>query len=242
MTDTAQERSTPPRSGGVADASRAVARGLGELLITAGLVLLLFVVYQLVWTNVVARQAQGEVADRIRDAWQRPTGRTEPRLDLAKVDFGEGFAFLRIPRLGRDYSVPVVQGVGLDDLARGVGHYPRSAGPGEVGNFAVAGHRATNGEPFAYLDRLRKGDVVVAETRTQWFTYVVDRTRIVLPTDTWVIDPVPGRPRATPTERLLTLTTCNPRWSSTQRLIVFGHLESSRPKSEGPPAALARGS
>jgi sortase A len=163
---------------------------------------------------------------------------TEP--DVSSVDFGEGFAFLRIPRLGRDYSVPVVQGVGLDDLARGVGHYPRSAGPGEVGNFAVAGHRATNGEPFAYLDRLRKGDVVVAETRSRWFTYVVDRTRIVLPTDTWVIDPVPGRPRAEPTERLLTLTTCNPRWASTQRLIVFGHLKSSRPKSEGPPEVLAR--
>lgn len=227
-----------------ADAGRAVARGVGELLITAGLVLLLFVAYQLVWTNFVARQAQGEVADQIRDEWQRPPGRTTAAVgtDLRDVDFGEGFAFLRIPRLGRNWSVPVVQGVGLDDLARGVGHYPGSAGPGEVGNFAVAGHRATNGEPFAYLDRLRRGDVVVAETRSRWFTYVVDRTRIVLPGDTWVIDPVPGQPRAEPTERLLTLTTCNPRWASTERLIVFGHLQSSRPKSAGPPAVLARGS
>jgi sortase A len=230
------------RGTSVADAGRAVARGLGELLITAGLVLLLFVVYQLVWTNVVARQAQGEVADQIRDSWQRQPGRTPAPADLRAVDFGEGFAFLRIPRLGRDYSVPVVQGVGLDDLARGVGHYPRSAGPGQVGNFAVAGHRATNGEPFAHLDRLRKRDVVVVETRSRWFTYVVDRSRIVLPTDTWVIDPVPGRPGAEPTERLLTLTTCNPRWASTQRLIVFGHLRGSRPKSEGPPEVLARGS
>jgi sortase A len=80
----------------------------------------------------------------------------------------------------------------------------------------------------------------VAETRDHWFTYVVDRTRIVLPTDTWVVDPVPGRPRAEPTRRLLTLTTCNPRWASTERLIVFGHLESSRTKSEGPPPAVVR--
>jgi sortase A len=225
------------------DTGRAVARGLGELLITAGLVVLLFVVYQLYWTNVVARQAQGEVADEIRDAWQRPPTRsagTAGGTDLTAVDFGEGFAFLRIPRLGRDWTVPVVQGVGLDDLARGVGHYPTSAGPGEVGNFAVAGHRATNGEPFAYLDQLRKGDVVVAETRSRWYTYVVDSTRIVRPTDTWVIDPVPGRPGARPTERLLTLTTCNPRWASTERLIVFGHLRGSTPKSDGPPAVLAK--
>jgi sortase A len=216
-----------------------VARGAGELLITAGLVLLLFVAYQLVWTNVVARQAQGQVSDDIRDAWERPPGQSAPAgPTLEDVDFGEGFAFLRIPRLGRGYTVPVVQGVDLDDLARGVGHYPTTAGPGEVGNFAVAGHRATNGEPFAHLDRMRRGDVVVAETRDAWFTYVVDRTRIVLPSETWVIDPVPGKPNAEPSERLLTLTTCNPRWASTERLIVFGHLEERRPKSDGPPPAL----
>lgn len=227
------------------DAARAAARGLGELLITAGLVLLLFVAYQLVWTNVEAERAQGQVADQIREAWERPAGRTvggtEESAAPEKTDFGQGFAFLRIPRLGEKYSVPVVEGVGLDVLSRGVGHYPDTVRPGQVGNFAVAGHRATNGEPFAYLDRLRPGDAVVAETRDAWFTYVVDSTRIVRPTDTWVIDPVPGKPDAEPTERLLTLTTCNPRWSSTERLIVFGHLEERRAKDEGPPPVLAKG-
>lgn len=229
-------------SGG-ADAARAAARGLGELLITAGLVLLLFVAYQLVWTNVEAERAQGQVADQIREAWERPTGRTGAGEGTAtgKTDFGEGFAFLRIPRLGEEYSVPVVEGVGLDVLSRGVGHYPDTVRPGQVGNFAVAGHRATNGEPFAYLDRLRPGDAVVAETRDAWFTYVVDSTRIVRPSDTWVIDPVPGKPGAEPTERLLTLTTCNPRWSSTERLIVFAHLEERRTKDDGPPPVLAKG-
>ncbi|MGH8895180.1 MAG: class E sortase [Actinomycetes bacterium] len=228
---------------GVGDAARSTARGLGELLITAGLVLLLFVAYQLVWTNLEARRAQDRVAEQIRDAWERPVrdpgGGTAAKGPRA-ADFGAGFAFLRIPRLGTGYSVPVVEGVGLDELARGVGHYPSTVRPGQVGNFAVAGHRATNGEPFAYLDRLRPGDVVVAETRRSWFTYVVDRSRIVAPTATWVIDPVPGNPAAAPTERLLTLTTCNPRWGSTERLIVFGHLEERRPKSEGPPPVLVR--
>jgi len=220
---------------------RTGARALGDLFITVGLVLLLFVAYQLVWTNVEAGRAQNQVADTIRDQWQRPAGGTGAAVDPGNLDFGEGFAFMRIPRLGADYSVPVVEGVQLVDLARGVGHYRRTAGPGEVGNFAVAGHRATNGEPFARLDRMRKGDVVVTETRDAWFTYVVDRTRIVLPSDTWVIDPVPGKPSAEPTEALLTLTTCNPRWASTERLIVFAHLEEERPKSAGPPPVLAKG-
>jgi sortase A len=104
----------------------------------------------------------------------------------------------------------------------------------------VAGHRATNGEPFATLDRVRAGDIVVAETRRRWFTYVVDRTEIVQPDATWVLDPVPGKPGATPTQPLLTLTTCNPRWASTERLIVFGHLQESRAKKDGRPEVLVR--
>ena len=221
---------------------RGAVRGLGELLITAGLVLLLFVAYQLVWTNVEAHRQTDKVADSIREDWAhgRPSATgTTTRPRAAKVDFGRGFAFLHIPRLGKRWNVPVVEGVDLPDLARGVGHYPETALPGQVGNFAVAGHRATNGEPFAYLDRVRPGDVVVAETRSRWFTYVVDRTRIVSPTSTWVLDPVPGKPDEQPTQALLTLTTCNPRWASYERLIVFGHLVQERPKRDGPPEALA---
>ncbi len=165
---------------------RTAARSLGELLITAGLVLLLFVAYQLVWTNYEAHRRADRVADDIREAWARPPATGGDRApgeapEAAKVDFGEGFAFLHIPRLGASWSVPVVKGVRLSDLARGIGHYPETARPGAVGNFAVAGHRATNGEPFAALDKLRAGDVVVAETRRRWFTYVVDRTKIVTP-------------------------------------------------------------
>ena len=218
---------------------RAVVRGVGELLITAGLVLLLFVAYQLVWTNVEAQRRTDAVAGDVRDAWQRPPT-TTTGTQVVALKKGKGFAFLHIPRLGRKWSVPVIQGVSLPDLSKGVGHYPKTALPGEVGNFAVAGHRATNGEPFAYLDKVRKGDLVVAETEDSWFTYVVDRTKNVSPTSVWVLDPVPGHPGATPSEPLLTLTTCNPRWASYERLIVFGHLTETRSKAEGPPDALVR--
>jgi sortase A len=216
-----------------------VVSGLGELLVTVGLVLLLFCVYELVWTNLEAQRQQDAVADRLTDDWHlpAPTQSAEP----PPLALGKGFAFLRIPRLGKKFNVPVIEGVRKRDLSRGVGHYQQTAGPGEVGNFGVAGHRATNGEPFRDLDRVRRGDALVVETETSWFTYVVDRTRIVKPTDVWVIDPVPGHPDATPTEALLTLTTCNPRWASTERLIVFSHLEETIPKSAGRPAALAGG-
>ncbi|HTE74571.1 MAG TPA: class E sortase [Actinomycetes bacterium] len=219
-------------------AVRTATRGVGELFVTAGLVLLLFVTYQLVWTNFEANRAQDGVSDQIRDDWQRPAASGRTGAVGRVTDFGEGFAFMHIPRLGRRYSVPVVEGVSLDDLAKGVGHYPKTVLPGEVGNFAVAGHRATHGEPFAYLDEVRKGDAVVVETQEDWYVYVIDRTKIVQPTDTWVIEPVPGRPDAVPTERLITLTTCNPRWASTERLIVWGHLDSRRSKAAGQPAEL----
>jgi sortase A len=217
---------------------RSAVRGLGELLITAGLVLLLFCVYQLVWTNVEANRRQDDVAQRLVHDWREPGPTAAPQ---APLRLGKGFAFLRIPRLGKKFDVPVIEGVRSQDLSRGVGHYTSTARPGEVGNFAIAGHRATNGEPFRDLDQVRRGDHLVVETETTWYTYVVDRTRIVEPTDVWVLDPVPGRPKATPTKQLLTLTTCNPRWASTQRLIVFSHLEESTPRSAGRPAALKGG-
>lgn len=115
----------------------------------------------------------------------------------------------------------VVGGVGLDDLRQGPGHYPRSAEPGEAGNFAVAGHRTTYGGPFFHLDDLRPGDEVhVTDRDGRRHTYRVRDQRVVSPADTWVVDPEPlGRDRPT-----LTLTTCHPRFSARERLVVWAEL------------------
>jgi sortase A len=223
--------------------ARGAVRTLGEIMITAGLVLLLFCAYQLVWTNIAADRAQDKVTNTLREQWHRQaSGGSTGTIRLSKSDFGKGFAFLHIPRLGRKYSVPIVQGVSLPDLSRGVGHYPKTSVPGEIGNFAVAGHRATNGEPFAHLDEVKVGDSLVVETRTSWFSYVVDKVQIVDPSAVWVLQPVPGKPNQEPTRQLITLTTCNPRWASTQRLIVFGHLQQTTAASDGKPPALTKGS
>jgi sortase A len=216
---------------------------LGELLITFGVLLLLFVAYQLLWTNVTAQRQADQVASQLQDAWDRPpdsdgdgAGDEQAGADPeeARPAIGSAFALMYIPRLSdRVWGTPVLESVSLPDLARGLGHYPQSQLPGEEGNFAVAGHRATNGEPFRDIDRLQVGDRVYVETQDSWYEYTLRRDQIVTPTDSWVIAPVPFDQGATPTERLITLTTCNPRWGSTTRWIWWGDLATRYDKSTG---------
>jgi sortase A len=222
---------------------------VGELLITVGVLLLLFVAYQLLWTNVTAQRAADQVASDLQDSWSRPPapggeGDTDGEGDTgdqgdatpedARPEIGDAFALMFIPRL-RDkvWGLPVLETVALPDLARGIGHYPQSQLPGEKGNFAVAAHRATNGEPFRDIDRLQVGDRVYVETKDSWFEYTLRRDQIVGPSATWVIDPVPFDPGATPTQRLVTLTTCNPRWGHTTRWIWWGDLTTRYAKADG---------
>jgi sortase A len=204
----------------------------GEVLVTVGVLLLLFAAWQLWWTDVVADRAQAQIVQTLEDDFARGTpGRVGENGIPAAIGADGAFAVVRIPRFGDDFVRPVIEGTGRPVLALGVGHYVGTAGPGQVGNFAVAGHRATHGQPFADLDRVRKGDLVVVETDDAVYTYVVDADPVIVqPTDVAVIDPVPGQPGAKPTKALITLTTCNPRWNSSHRLIVFGHLESTRAK------------
>ena len=196
------------------------------------------------WCGPTSRRtgAADQVADDIRDGWTRPpaAARTGTRPRRRSTTARASRSCTSRGSAG-SWSVPVVQGVSLPDLSRGVGHYPETALPGQVGNFAVAGHRATNGEPFAYLDQVQQGrrgggrDPRPAGSPTSSTAPGSCRRR------------PPGsstrcrasRARRRP-ERLLTLTTCNPRWASYERLIVFGHLQESRSKADGPPAALVR--
>lgn len=220
---------------------------IGELMFTVGLILLLFVGYQLLWTNMSAAQAADRAAAQVQAQWASqgtPTsttvGPTEATPAADQPEIGTPFGLIYLPRL-RDkvWGLPLVQGVGPDQLARGIGHYVGTAMPGELGNFATAGHRATHGEPLRNIDQLEVGDQVVVETATAWFTYVLDESTIVSPGEVWVIEPVPGEPDATPTEALISLTSCNPRWASTERFIWWGHLVGSTAKSSGErPAAL----
>jgi sortase A len=223
----------------------------GELLITLGVLLLMFVAYQLLWTNVTAQRAADQAASQLQESWSRPgpadgSGESDPGDDdapEARPEIGTAFALMYIPRLSdKVWGMPVLESVEPPDLARGIGHYPTTQLPGAKGNFAVAAHRATNGEPFRDIDRLEVGDTVIVETQDSWYEYTLRRGQIVSPQDTWVIDPVPGDPGALPTDRLITLTTCNPRWGSTTRWIWWGDLTARYDKAdEEIPTAIAAG-
>jgi sortase A len=208
---------------------------VGDLLVTAGALLLLFVAWQLWWTDVTANRVQdGTVHALSRDFAGAPGGAAGEA--PAAVPFGKAFAIVRIPRFGADYARPVLEGTSPDILQQGVGHYTGTARPGAVGNFAVAGHRTTYGRPFHDIDRLRAGDRIVVETRQAYSVYVVRRHEIVSPTAVQVIAPVPDKPGARPTGRWMTMTACHPKYSAAQRYVVFAELEKTYPRSQGLPA------
>lgn len=226
---------------GFAGAVRLVARGLGQLLITLGLVILLFVGYELWFTNIIAAQAQSDLKSELKKDWRQPppTGQsTAQPVVVWNVKTGHVVAVLHIPRLGKGYVKYIVQGVSHDDLKKGPGHYPGTAWPGQVGNFVVSGHRTTYGAPFNRLDELKIGDPIVIETQTTWFVYRVYKKEIVDPTNINVIYPFPDHPGEVPTKAYLTFTTCNPKYSAAQRLIIHAQLAQTMPKSAGVPSVL----
>ncbi|MFG2195123.1 class E sortase [Streptomyces sp. NPDC048639] len=230
-----------------ARAVRLVIRTFSELSVTVGTVIVLFVVHVLFWTGVEADRAMASEIDRLQEQWsQAPAPDAKPAEGeggsaSAKEPYedGESFAVMHIPRFGSGWAKPVLEGTAAGTLKKGLGHYARTARPGERGNFAVAGHRRTYGDPFKDFPKLRPGDAVVLNDGTTWFTYRIDRKPYrTLPSDTAVIDPVPERSPYGGPGRYLTLTTCEPEWGHSHRLIAWAHLDSTRPVDQGKPDAL----
>lgn len=260
---------------------------------TLGIILLLFVFYEVYVTSWFSARKQTEATERLHNRWEEAPPRQAP----TKPEEGRGFAQLYIPSFGADYRYTIMQGTDQATLAVGPGHYTGTALPGERGNFAVAGHRIGRGAPFGDLNVLESCDALVVETASQWYVYRVlpmrsevadwgdrgedsssgsasqgaaspDATdrgaaadgtaqrctgvapiggpyegvvgrRIVQPDQGEVIMPVPGKPDAgvPPGQRtrLITLTTCHPRFSADKRLIVHGVLTKRYPKTPSHP-------
>lgn len=249
--------------------ARKTVRAIGELLITAGLVILLFVVYEVYVTDLISAGKQDDATQALDDQWNSNTVEADQQRQAQyELLDGQAFAKMYIPVFGPDYKFSVVEGTTDKDLEIGPGHYKGTALPGDPGNFAVAGHRVGKGAPFNDLDLLNSCDAIVVETQTQWFVYRVlpkageaatwaekqadprcaevaplgapyDKAvgqSIVLPTQGEVIDPVPyftGEVPAAQQQKLMTLTTCHPRFSDKQRLIVHSMLTKSYPKAPG---------
>ncbi|SBT53513.1 class E sortase [Micromonospora narathiwatensis] len=214
-------------------------RAAGEVLITFGLVVLLFAGYEIWGKTVIVDAHQNDLNSQLAQEWggsdptvgptTGPTPKPKPPAE------GKPVAGLYIPKLDKHWVV--VEGVSPADIRYAPGHYPKSAMPGEMGNFAVAGHRIR--ATFWRLDELVPDrDYIIVETQTQWLVYQVYQQRIVRPSQVEVVAPVPGEPGKKPTEKVLTLTTCNPKFDNYQRLIIHARLVKETAKSEGRPAEL----
>ncbi|GHB24766.1 class E sortase [Streptomyces viridiviolaceus] len=213
-------------------------RAIGEVFITTGVLMLLFVTYQLWWTNVRAQAQADKAASSLQDDWadgKRNPGTFEP---------GQGFALLHIPKL--DVVVPIAEGIDSKKvLDRGmVGHYAEGAlktamPDAKTGNFGLAGHRNTHGEPFRYINKLQPGDPIVVETQDEYFVYkMASILPVTSPSNVSVLDPVPEQSGFTGPGRYITLTTCTPEFTSKYRMIVWGKMVEERPRSKGKPDAL----
>jgi sortase A len=217
-----------------------VSRAVGELFITAGVLMLLFVTYQLWWSNVRAHQEAGSATKHLQQDWasgKRAPGTFEP---------GQGFAILHIPKL--DVVAPIAEGTSKTHvLDKGmVGHYGEGAlktamPDAETGNFGLAAHRNTHGEPFRYINRLKPGDPIVVETQDTYYVYkMASVLPVTSPSNTAVLDPVPAGSGFTRPGRYITLTTCTPEFTSKYRLVVWGKMVEERPRDDGKPDALVQ--
>jgi sortase A len=218
---------------------RRTVAAIGRTLVTLGLLILLFVTYSLWGTGIFTARAQSNLEDTFNDKLDRirdnpvvtvpttkttPTKPTTPRTTttinpavLVAPPEGDPIGKIDIPKINVHWVF--VEGVQLPDLADGPGHYPGTPLPGQIGNAAIAGHRTTHGAPFYELDKLTKGDRIKITTFAGTFVYRVTRNPFpVHPVrGYYVVDNTPG-------VAMLTLTTCHPRYSAEERLIVKAKL------------------
>ncbi|MCF2527365.1 class E sortase [Yinghuangia soli] len=248
---------------------RTLIRGFGELFITLSIVMLLFVVFELYWTGVLAREAQADELSKLEKKTEQVQAKAaatgtpapvapvvgQPAVETPAVpppppyEIGETFAVMYIPRFGKDWDWTVLAGARTEILKKGLGWYEGSAALGADGNFAVAGHRKTYGDPMLDFDKLKVGDKVILRDTMNWYVYTLDQPLVnaannpgkavykTVPSDVGVVAALPESAYDKP-GKYITLTTCEPKNGSTHRLIVWGHLESVQPLSAGEPAAL----
>ncbi len=251
---------TPPSGASARPRRRTSVIGvIGELLITAGVIALLYVVWQLWvgdWIYAAERNAAGqELSQSWAEEYVPPTPYPSPSEEAAvevqpiilpQPADAERFGIMRVPRFGADYAVEIAGGVSrartLDTI--GIGHYPGSAMPGEVGNFALAAHRTTWGKPFNRIAELKVGDPIVIETADGWYTYRFRTLEYVQPDEVDVLLPVPQAPQIPAGTQYITLTSCSPMFSMAERIVAYGVFDSFTPRQadgSGVPASLTEG-
>lgn len=226
---------------------------LGELLLTAGVIVLLFVAWQMWIGDIIISAQKNDEGAAVSQALAQAdppalppvvegddgTTAYVPPVPAAPAD-AQWFGQMHIPRFGADYNFGIFGGTSrartLDQ--QGIGIYTNSKMPGEVGNFSLAGHRTTWGKPFNQLDKLQLNDAIVVETPDGWYTYRFRTLEYVKPSQTDVLADVPQMPEQQTGEQYITLTACSPLYSLAERIVAYGVFEGFQPRAEGPPTAL----
>lgn len=225
---------------------------LGEVLMTLAAVCALYVVWQMWWTGVQSEHTQVET--RQSASWSDPAGGDSSKVAKAQsgdvpvqptsASDGELIAQVYVPRFGQGWVRNVVEGTDEAELSlHGLGHYPSTQMPGSVGNFAVAGHRNGYGRPLGDVDLLQEGDAIIVRTKDYWYVYKYTTHKIVTPEHSEVIAANPEDLNTPPSKRMITLTTCEPKYTTaTHRWISYGELSYWAKVSDGVPQELATSS
>ncbi len=229
--------------------SLAVVTGItGEILITVGVLIALFLLWYLVWNDAIQSRSQSESAQSLSQQWIEPTP-YEPKLTNEEppvTDSGaEGnvFALMYIPRFGADYVRSIAEGVDVETVLNskklGVGRYLESNQLGELGNFALAAHRNTWGASFGDIGELRLGDRIYVEVPEGWYSYQFRNLEYVWETELDVLNPFPKMSGPASSSRIITLTSCHPKFSQYERIIAYGVYEGWYPRAGGAPKEIS---
>lgn len=220
---------------------------IGEILITMSLVLALFIFWQLYWTSWEVEGVREAAVTEFHNSISPPTeGTGEIRTDdppaFEKVGNGDTIGVLHVTQWGM--QIPIVEGTDQYLLDQAfAGHYPNTQQAGELGNFVIAAHRRSYGNNFRHIDTMQPGERLVVETKDAWIVYEVAKSEIVLDTATEVTYPVPHERGATPTERLMTMTSCSTatggQFGNSHRYILYSKFQYWMPRDSGTPEELA---
>ena len=225
---------------------------VAELLLTASALGWLFFLWYFTIGDVIQGSQQEDAAAGIIQQWERtdsrgPDASEEPSEQgtaltppvVAPPSPGEAYALLYVPRFGPNYVRTIAEGVDvatvLNSPTFGVGRYPRSSALGEIGNVAIAGHRTSFGASFGRIGDLRLGDRLYVEVEEGWYSYQFRNLEYVWPEQIDVLSAIPRMSDVDPRERILTLTSCHPRFSAAERVIAYAVYDQWFPRESGPP-------
>ncbi len=229
----------------------------GELLVTAGALMGLFLAWHLLLNDSIQGNLQNQSASTLAQQWQDPKttaeelkpavalvnpSSEEPPVTVSPAE-GEAFALLYVPRFGPEYVRTIAEGVNIETVLNsrrlGVGRYLESDQLGSYGNFALAAHRTTFGAPFGDIGELRIGDQIYVEVPEGWHAYEFRNLEYVWETDVKVLNSFPKLQEEVPGARVITLTSCHPKFTVAERVIAYGLYSGWYPRDGGPPNEIA---